>query len=147
MSYRLNLDLSPKRFTHGSVELWLNWTNEPDGSGVVPAMMFTKKNSDRRQVVGLRLSEIHNYINNSGYGMAGLVHMGMQIAESIGCAAGDKFAGRDVADLIVEYTEDLVNMPPFPPEQHSSGAASTTPKAELSIQIDGQTVLETEVET
>lgn len=143
MAYRLNLDLSPKCYTHGSVECWLNWANQVDSSGVEPAMIFTKKGSDRRQLVGLRLSEIHNYMNNSGYGAAGLVHMGLQIASAIGFSATDKYAARDVADLIVEYTEDLVKMPPEPPAQVA--AAQAGPKGELSLQIDGQTVLETEV--
>jgi hypothetical protein len=143
MSYSLNLELSPRRYSQGSVEVWLNWSNRVGESGTEPAMIFTRKQGDRRQLVGLRLSEIHNYMLNSGYGAAGLIHMGMKIAEAIGCAAGDKFAARDVADLIVEYAPDLIKMPGEPPADEKLAAPG--PKAELSLQIDGQTVIETEV--
>lgn len=143
MSYRLNLALSPRRFQQGSVEMFLNWANLVDGNGTEPAMVFQRKQGDGRSVAVLRLSELHNFVANSGYGMAAAVFMGMKFAESIGFAAGDKFAARDVTDLIVEYAEDLVKMPSEPPAVVNQSAAPQ--KAELAIQIDGQTVLETEV--
>lgn len=142
--YRLNLDISPKKFTIGSIEMFLNWSNRVDGDGTEPAMIFRRKLGDNRSVVGLRLSEIHNFVANSGYGLGAAVAMGMKIAEQVGCAVGDKFAARDVVDLIVEYTEDLVKMPSEPPSQYKI-QKKTMQKAELSIQIDGETVMETEV--
>lgn len=142
--YRMNLDISPKKFTMGSIEMFLNWSNRVDGEGTEPAMYFRRKMGDNRQVVGLRLSEIHNFIASSGYGLGAAVAMGMRIAEQVGCAVGDKFAARDVVDLIVEYTEDLVKMPAEPPNQYQLQQAAMH-KAELAILIDGETVMEAEV--
>ncbi len=144
MSYRLDLTLSPKRFQQGSIEVFLNWANLVDAAGTEPAMVFRRKLGDNRAVAVLRLSELHNFVSNSGYGMGAAVFMGMKLAEAVGCTPGDKFAARDVTDLIVEYAEDLVKMPSEPPAVVSKSAAPQQ-KAELAIQIDGQTVLETEV--
>jgi len=145
MRYRLNLDISPKRFAQGSVEVFLNWANRADGDGTEPAMIFHRKHGDRRALVAVRLSEIHRFMQASGYGVAGLVYMGMRIAEGIGCTPGDKFAARDVADLIVEYTDDLVKLPGEPPGSYQREVAAAGPRAELEITLGGQTVLETEV--
>lgn len=144
MAYKLDLALSPKRFQQGSIEMFLNWDNLAGGGGTEPAMVFKRKLGDNRRVAILRLSELHNFVANSGYGMGAAVFMGMKFAEAIGCTPGDKFAARDVTDLIVEYSEDLVKMPSEPPAAVSKSAAPQ-PKAELSIQLDGQTVFETEV--
>lgn len=145
MAYRTDLDISPQRFTQGSVELFLNWANRADDPGTEPAMIFCRKNGDRRRQVVLRLSEIHHYMLNSGYGVGGLVYMGMKIATCIGFAEGDKSAARDVADLIVEYTPDLVRMPGDPPTSYIREKAQAGRKAELEIKIDGETVVEAEV--
>lgn len=144
MHYRLNLDLSPNRFTIGSIQMFLNWANRVDGEGTEPAMIFVRAQSDRRQVAALRLSELHNVMASSGYGLGGIVALGMGMAEAIGCSRGDKFAARDVADLIVEYAEDLKNMPADPPAVPVTDKQPQQ-KAELSVTLDGETIAEMEV--
>ena len=144
MSYRLNLDLSPKKFAQGSVEVFLNWANRVDSHETEPAMIFRKKLGDKRGLVAVRLSEIHNFIGSSGYALGATVAMAGNIATHLGFAPADKSAVKDIVDLIVEYTEDLIRMPSEPPAPIQKGSQNQQ-KAELAIQIDGQTVIETEV--
>lgn len=145
MSYRLNLDISPKKFARGSVEVFLNWANRVDSHETEPAMIFRRKLGDKRGLVSVRLSEIHNFIESSGYPLGATVEMAGSIANHLGFAPTDKSAVKDIVDLLVDYTEDLVRMPPEPPSSAPKDAAQQR-KAELAIQIDGQTVMETEVE-
>lgn len=144
MSYRMNLDLSPKKFTQGSVEVFLNWANRVDSHETEPAMIFRRKLGDKRGLVAVRLSEIHNFIGSSGYALGATVEMAGNIANHLGFAPADKSAVKDIVDLIVEYTEDLVRMPPEPPAAPRQAKANQ-PKAELEIKLGGQTVLETEI--
>lgn len=144
MGYRLNLDISAGRFVSGSIEMFLNWSPRVERDGTEPAMIFRRKLGDKRGIVAVRLSEIHNLIASSGFALGAAMTMGMQIAEHLGYVA-DKAAARDVVDLLVEYTPDLIKMPQDPPSAAQLHDAAVR-KAELSLKIDGQTVLETEVE-
>ena len=142
MSYKLDLNLSPKKFTRGGVDLYLNWCDRRDADGCEPAYVFTKAN-DRRFMAVMKLSELHGYVQSSGFPIAlAIVSMGAHMAEHLGFARGDRFAAKTVADLILDYVEDLKNMPPDPPE---APVVRPNQMAELEIKIDGQTVAEMEV--
>lgn len=139
MGYRLNLDLSPRNFIHRGVQVFLNWS---DVAGEMePAFVF-RKAGNGRSVFILPMSYLHQVVQSSGFGALALAAESAAIAEAIGFERLDRSAAMAVADLIVERAEDLLDMPPEPP---AAPVAEAGPKAELAIQIDGQTVLETEV--
>jgi hypothetical protein len=142
--YRLNLDLSPHKFARGSVEVFLNWANRVDSNETEPAMIFRRKLGDKRGLVAVRLSEIHNFIGSSGYPLGSTVEMAGSIASHLGFVPTDKSAVRDVVDLLVDHTEDLVRMPPEPPAAPTATHGHQA-KAELELQLGGKTVLETEI--
>lgn len=151
MSYKTNLELSPRKFTRGGVDLYLNWCNRPDGEGTEPAYIFTRANDWRCQAV-MPLSDIHRYVKSSGYAnheswlspkkIDPIKLVSARSAMHIGFAFGDTFAANTIADMIVDYAEDLKNMPPWPP---AVSVARPNQVAELEIKVDGQTVAEMEV--
>lgn len=145
MAYRLNLDVSPRKYTKGNVEMFLNWANCTDRAGQEPAMIFRKRQGETRGLVAVRLSEIHCFMDSNGYALESAVQMGIRIAQFLGGGLPDRQSARDIVDLIVEYTPDLVRMPPDPPPAYLKQVADAGQKAELAIKIDGQTVMETEV--
>lgn len=141
-SYKLNLDISPKRAIKGSVQAFLNWT---DCMGQMePAMVFRKANGGRAVFI-MPMSYFHNVMQSSGFAALAIVSESAEIAEKIGFARMDRSAAKNVADCILEFTDDLFKMPGEPPEQYQLERALAGPRAELALQIAGQTVLETEV--
>lgn len=144
--YRVNLDVSRLRVTKGSVELFLNWYRRADGEpGTEPAFIFKRRQGATDRMAVLCLSEVHQFVGSTGYGMAAAVAAGMRYAQALGFAAFDRQAARDVTDLIVDYTEDLVRMPADPPRAYLAEQDKKAGNAELAIQVDGETVLETEI--
>jgi GTP-dependent phosphoenolpyruvate carboxykinase len=144
MAYTLNLDISPKKVVKGAVQVFLNWHTRQDGQ-TEPALVFRQANRGRALYV-LPMSYMHNVMASSGYGLLSIVSLGAEIAAQIGFARMDRMAAKDVADAILEYTDDLFHMPGDPPTAYEievQQAARQT--AELEIKIDGQTVMEAEV--
>lgn len=143
MTYKLNLDLSPHLFMKGGVELYLNWCERPDGGGTEPAMIFRKATGDTKRLSITRMSELPAVLNSNGFGMAGLVTMAAMISESLGFNRMDRHAISTISDLILDCTDELYDLPNEPPNQIEEAIAG--PKAEMLIQLDGETVMETEV--
>jgi hypothetical protein len=144
MSYKINLDISPKKRVHGGVQLFLNWTTRADDpEQTEPAMIFRKAQGGRSIYV-LPMSHLHNVMSSSGHGLLAIVATGLEIAGAIGFANLDRFAGKAVSDLILEYTDDLFQMFPEPVD-YLVHRAMAAPPAELSVKIDGETVMEREV--
>jgi hypothetical protein len=143
MSYKLNLDLSPRKFTRGGVDLYLNWCDRRDGECTEPAYVFARAN-DRRFLAVMKLSELHGYVESTGFPIAlAIVSVAAELAGHLGFARADRFAAKTVADLILDYAEDLVKMPPEPPAD--TKLVRPNQLAELEIKIDGKTVFEAEV--
>ena len=143
MSYRMNLDLSPYKFNKGGIELYLNWANRADGHGTEPAMIFRRATGDTKRLSITKMSELPAVLNSTGFGMAGLVTMAAMIAESLGFNRMDRHATSTIADLILDCTDELYDLPNDPPNQVEEAIAG--PKAEMLITLDGETVMETEV--
>jgi hypothetical protein len=142
MSYRLNLDISPKKAKKGSVQIFLNWTHW--NGNLEPAMVFRKANGGRAVFI-LPMSYFHNVMQSSGYAMASIVAEAAHIAYQIGFDRMDRFAAKNVADCILDFTDDLFQMPPEPPTAYQLEQEQAGPRAELALRIGGETVLETEV--
>lgn len=143
MTYKLDLDLSPHSFTKGGIQCFLNWDNKPDGEGTEPAMVFRRTHGDTQRLSITRMSELPGVLNSNGFGMLGLVSMSVMIAESLGFSRLDRAAASSIADLILDCTDELYDLPNDPPDKLERAIAGQM--AELSIQMDGQTVMETEV--
>lgn len=145
MPYKLNLDISRKNVVRQGIQIFLNWTDRADGVGTEPALVFRRPNGRHSPVYVLPMSYIHNVMASSGFGLLAIVSIGAEIAEHIGFARLDKFAAKAVSDAILEFTDDLVMMPPEPPTAYQAEQAMAGPKAELAFTVEGETVYEAEV--
>lgn len=139
--YRINLDLSPKIYKTGSVSLFLNWVDIDRGPE--PAFVF-RRALGGSAVFALPLRTIHGLVESTGFGVVSIIAQAAEIAVSLGFDRMDRFAAKDIADLILDHTDELVKMPPWPPGW-VDGEDPNGPRAELSLKIDGQTVIQTEV--
>lgn len=113
--YRLNLDLSPRSVKFGSVQCFLNWANTPDGE-TEPALVFRKADGGRALAV-MPMAYVTRVMGSDGWALLGMVSEAAFLAESIGFARGDRAATKNVADAILELTDDLFQMPGWPPAE------------------------------
>lgn len=143
MSYKLDLDLSPRNFSKGGIQCFLNWDNRPDGEGTEPAMVFRRTHGDTKRLSITRMSELPDVLDSNGLPTPELVEMSVRIADSLGFSLFDNAAASSIADLILDCTDELYDLPNDPPDKLERAIAGQM--AELSIQMDGQTVMETEV--
>ena len=139
MSYRMNLDLSPKTITRNGIQVFFNWTDSDDGRNTEPALIFRQAGRGRSLYV-LPMSYLHRVVESSGFAGLGLVSLAAEIAQAIGFARLDKCAARAVADMILDETDTLLRMPGEPPVLAQAGTM-----AEITLKVDGETVIETEI--
>ena len=144
MAYKVDLALSARTYTHGNVQVFLNWCEDAQG-GIEPAI-WLRRAQGGRSMACVALSDLHRFVKSDGYATALMVSKAGQMAEFIGFSFYDRSAARDIMDVMVEYAADLVRMPGEPPKDWRHLREGGGPKAEMIIQIDGQTVLEQDVD-
>lgn len=141
--YKLDLDISPKKVTKGSVQMFLNWVDI--GDKTEPAMYFRQAKGGRSVAV-LPLGHLYTVMRSDGYHAGEIVFAAIRLAKACGFSQMDRFAAKDVADLILEYADVLCSMPPLPPTDYELMIEKKKEVlGEASIKVDGKTVYETEV--
>ena len=142
MSYRMNLDLSPQKFTKGGIELFLNWANRADGHGTEQAWVFRRAHGDTKRFAITRFSEAPRILKVNGYVEPEGIRIAGRIAECLGILVcrSETYA---IAELMADTYDNLRLMHSEPPDEIEEAIAG--PKAEMLITLDGETVMETEV--
>lgn len=126
---------------HGDLVISYEWLNNEPCMCIFPKI----RRQDHQGALVIPIESAHKYVESNGYpnveyttGMAlqACIHMGM---------LPEKSTIHRIIDAIADGLPDLVDMPPEPPA-HQIDKIDTAPTVgDLSIQVDGETILETEV--
>ena len=138
-TFRLDLDASHAQYRYGAVQVFLNWVQMQDG-GFQPAYYFRKAGGGT-VVAPMTLKTLARYIKNSGYPEREIVYIAIDIAKAIGFLHTDKYAIKNVADAILELTEDLMRMPGEPPADYGLRYRPLeAPNAHVNMRVGGEIV-------
>lgn len=124
---------------HGDIGVSFQWVNDEPAMILFPA---------RRSLPGagayvICLSAAFKYANSkTGAPTPFLVQASMVAAQQLGFMATDTFAGRKIAEVIVDSLPDLIDMPPEPQQFNQE---QTQAIGEMSIKLDGKIIAEREV--
>ena len=122
---------------HGDIGVSFQWVNDE------PAMILFPLCRTLGGAYVICLSAAWKYADStSGAPTPYLVQQSVAAAAQMGFSETDRFAARRVAGIIVDSLPDLVAMPPEPVGLNAETAQNI---GELSLKVDGETVLETEV--
>lgn len=139
MSVLIGGDKAWKVRQHGDIGVSFQWVNDE------PAMILfpTRRSLGGAGAYVIGLSAAFKYANSrTGAPTPYLVQQSMAAAKQLGFSATDTFAGRRIAEAIVDSLPDLIDMPPEPPGINAKQAEVI---GEMLIKVDGQTVTEREV--
>lgn len=91
----------------------------------------------------IELKDAHHYAQSNGYPTMQLIRHSHEAAKAMGFQ-GYGFEVTRIADIILDGLDDLLMMPPEPPESEKANTPEPT-GSELVIKVNGETVMEKEV--
>lgn len=128
---------SYKQFVKGDIVCSLQWVNDE------PAIiLWPKAPRIGSGAFVVCLSSAWQYADSRGYPTKYLVQQAVRAAQVMGLEQ-HTFTIRAIADAIFEHIPDLVSMPPSPDDW--TGKQVEQAIGEMSVKIDGQTIMEQEL--
>ncbi len=112
-----------------------SWINGEPSMVLYPAARVEKTGA-----YVINMNDAYKYVGSDGYATPTLMSDCIDAAKAMGFY-DDKFACMQIADIILDGISDLINMPPEPQASETANAP-TNGENELTIKLDGQTIVE-----